>query len=187
MRPVALTEYGALSAASHVSKSMLVVANENKQIKTAYGDINISAGSLVLILNFANGVAVYDLDDTHRGAVRVTAQNHEFNLFPGTSVTLSSNSVNSFEEVNPAQLFAYRNVSTHQVAEDLKAFSSEFYVPMALRVVQPLKQLVSSKHPNAKRVSNHLLKTTVAGLQMRAKGEQFKQIPRKANYLMALR
>ncbi len=181
LRPVALTEYGAISLANHVSKSVFVVADSDKTINTPYGVIHISAGSMVLVLNFSNGVAVYDLDDTHRAAVKVSTRNHEFHLFPGSSVLLSSEKSAEFEHLNPAQLFAYRGITKLELDSELSAFSSEFYVPLALKVVQPLKQLVNSKHPNAKKFSHHLLKTTVAGLQTRGRSEQFKQIPKSKN------
>jgi hypothetical protein len=131
-----------------------------------------------LILSFNGGLAVYDLDDAHKSAVSVSAQGQEFKLFPGMNVVVTSNAVKSFEQINPAQIFAYRNIRSHEIGAGMKAFSTEFFVPTALQTVLPLKQLLSSKQPNARRMVEHVLKTTAATMQLKSKGGQYQQIMR---------
>jgi hypothetical protein len=43
-------------------------------------------------------------------------------------------------------------------------FSCEFFVSSAMQAVVPLKQLLQSNHPNARRLTEHMLKTTAASI-----------------------
>ena len=158
--------------------SLVFAPTVDSTIKTPYGTVKVDAGSLVLILSFSNGLAVYDLDDSHHNAVSVLTPGQEFKLFPGMNLVVTSNEVKSFEQINPAQLFAYRNITAHELAGGMKAFSTEFFVPSAIQAVLPLKQLLSSNQANAKRLIDHLLKTTAATMQVKSNGAQFQQKPR---------
>jgi hypothetical protein len=50
----------------------------------------------------------------------------------------------------------------------IKVFTSEFDAMQSLQMILPLKQLVVSQHPGAKKVASRLLKTTVIMMQMGA-------------------
>ena len=158
--------------------ALLLAPTSDKTIKTNFGTVKIAAGSLVLILASSVGVAVYDLDDTHTQAVTVSTAQEEFVLSPGVSVMISSSAVKTFDQINPAQLLAYRNIVAKEIGGGLKVFSTEFSVPGAVQVVLPLKQLLKSGHPNARRISAHLFKTTAARLQIQSKGTSFQQVTR---------
>jgi hypothetical protein len=167
---------------SNLDRGSLVFAPAvDSSVKTPFGTVHVDAGSLVLILSFGNGLAVYDLDDSHKNAISVSAEGKKFMLYPGMNLLVTRNSVRGFDEINPAQMFAYRNVSEHALGGGLKAFSTEFFVPMAIQTIAPLKQMMSSNHPHARKMADHLLKTTAATIQMKTgSSQQYRQITRPA-------
>jgi hypothetical protein len=134
----------------------------------------MKAGSLVLVFAFDGGVAIYDLDDEHAGAVTVQSHGQKFSLSPGESISIIHNSACTFDSINPAQNFAYRNIQNHELPDNARAFRAEFHIPTAIQTVSALKELVNSRHPKAR----HLLKTTAAMLQLRSTGGAYQQIPR---------
>lgn len=149
-------------------------------ITTTGGKLHVDAGALVLVISFDGGLAVYDLDDQHAASVKLETQNgHKFHLNPGMSVVVSHLGGRSFDEVNPAQSIAYREIKSH-LAGGATAYTAEFSVPSAMRAVVPLKNLLVSKHPMAKRLAFHLLKTTAANQQVHSRSGGFQLVPRKA-------
>ena len=158
--------------------SVLFAPAVDRTIDTPFGIVEVDAGSLVLVLSFGSGLAVYDLYDPHRGAASVSVNDQRFALHPGFGLVVTSNSVRSFEQINPAQDFGYRNIVVQEIGGGLKAFSSEFVIPSALQAVQPLKELVHSEHPNARRLRDKLLKTSAALLTIRSGSKRFEQVLR---------
>jgi hypothetical protein len=157
--------------------SILLAPAVDTSLNTAFGKVKIKAGSVVLVLSTSNGVAVFNFDDQQRGAVTISAPDKDIELFPGMSAMVTSKAAGSFEEVNPAQLFAYRNIVGTSAGSLHKVFVGEFSVPAAIQSVIPLKQLLSSHNVNAKRLSAHLLKTTAANLQVHSNGGGYQQMP----------
>jgi hypothetical protein len=158
--------------------AVLLAPAKDRCVKTSFGTIKMAAGSLVLILSFASGIAVYDLDDTHQKAVTVSTANKQFQLYPGMNIVISNSEEKTFEQINPAQRMAYRNIVETQIGRGQKVFSTEFSVPGALQFVHPLKQLLNSNNQNAKRITEHLIKTTAARMQVQNKGTGFQQMIR---------
>ncbi len=150
----------------------LIAPQFDSVVETKFGRVNIDAGALVLLIQNANGLAIYDLDDAHGKSVSLTQNGQTLHLYPGLGVLLSNSSRATFEESNAAQAFCYRDIKSHAFGAGLKVFSAEFSIPSAIRSVAPLKQLFASKQQSAKRVSSHLLKTVAASQQTR-KGDRF--------------
>src|SRR5262249_22301926 len=105
--------------------SVVFAPTVDRAIETPFGTIDIDAGSLVLVLSVADLVAVYDLDDRHRGAVSISVHGQRFTLHPGIGVVVTSQAIKSFDQINPAQHFGYRDVIAHEVDGGLRAFSCE--------------------------------------------------------------
>ncbi len=155
----------------HLKRGSVVFApSHDTVVRTAYGDVKIDAKSLVLMMSFRNGLAVYNLHDEHSRAVSVKTGDRELVLSPGMQVVITHDSVRSFEEVNPASLFGYRNLRVRNIGQGLKSFMSEFSVPQAMTSVTTLRQLVTSRHPQARKCANHMLKTAAILSQMRSGG-----------------
>src|SRR5262249_39800172 len=59
------------SAANLYKGSVVFAPKRDTVVKTQFGDVKVAAKSVVLIMSFTGGTAVYDLDDTHANAVSV--------------------------------------------------------------------------------------------------------------------
>ncbi|MBS1993016.1 MAG: hypothetical protein JSS83_21010 [Cyanobacteria bacterium SZAS LIN-3] len=146
------------------------------QVNTPHGQIQIAPNSVVLVMNFSNGLAVYDLHDSRNGAVSIVSNGEKIPLGPGRAVVITNGGDHGFEYVNPAQLFAYRNLRSRALSGGRRAYHSEFHTLQAISCVQPLKEMLRSKDAGAQKISGQLLKTSAILLQMG--GARFEQIPR---------
>jgi hypothetical protein len=158
--------------------SVVFAPSRDTLVNTPFGTVKIDAKSIVLIMSFRHGLSVFDLADAHGKAVVVQAGKHDVVLNPGMHVSITRDTVGGFEEINPAQLIGYGNINERRLGEGMKAFTSEFSVPLAVAAVNPLRQLVNSKHPNAQRVSKHMLKT--AAILTQIHNAKYEQIMRPA-------
>jgi len=66
-----------------------------------------------------------------------------------------------------------------KIGYGLQAFVSDFSVASAIKSVRPLKLLVLSNHPEARKLAEHLIKTTAVLLQLKpdANYQQFMAVP----------
>jgi fibronectin-binding autotransporter adhesin len=162
------------------SGAVLAAPQSDTKVHTSVGDVSIAADSVVLIMTLRDGkgLAVYNFDDRRKDAVCVSAGGRKISVPPGTSTVIVSDSVSTFEQINPAQLITYRYVKERHLNSGLKAFHAEFALPSALVAVKPLKQLITSNHAATKRLGNHLLKTMAILNQLQGGGDNFRQILR---------
>jgi len=149
----------------------------NTTVKTPFGNVDIDAKSIVLLIASKHGIAVYNLDDQHRDAVRVHAGGRTLTLSPSNQAVITSKQNTAFEQVNPLETMAYRRVTDFEIGANLRAFNSEFSMLSAISTIKPLKSIVSSKHPEARRISAHLLKTAAAMVQLKAGLESYQKVP----------
>jgi hypothetical protein len=161
--------------------TVVVAPSTDTVINTPVGQIKVGAKSLALVMAFANGLAVYDLDDVRKGAVEVIAGGQSITMSPGQHIFVTNNNARTFEDVNPAQMIGYRGITSRDLNGGLKVFSAEFCVPHACHAVKPLKHLLQSNHPHDKKVAAHLLKTTAVTMQLRGRNGEYQQVfrPRK--------
>jgi predicted ATPase len=161
--------------------TVMAAPSTDAVINTPLGQIKVGAKSLALVMAFANGLAVYDLDDTRKGAVEVIAGGKSITLSPGQHIFVTNSNVRGFEDVNPAQMIGYRGITSQSLNNGLKVFSAEFSVPHACNAVKPLRQLLKSNHPHDRKVANHLIKTTAVTMQLRGRNGDYQQVfrPRK--------
>jgi hypothetical protein len=148
------------------------------QIETRFGRIHLAARSLALVIAFRNGVAVYDLDDLHASSVTIESGPSQIRLYPGMQAIITDATTASLSDVNPTQAIGYRSIRTQQMGPKLKAFISEFDTLQSLQAVLPLRQIVTSKHPEARKVANHLLKSMAILMQTGASRGAYEQVPR---------
>jgi hypothetical protein len=146
--------------------SVVFAPSRNTIVHTPYGTVKLAAKSLVLIMAFQGGLAVFDLHDLRSRSVTVQSGDHELVLSPGMHAVITHDSIKNFEQINPAQLFGYRGLRERNMGQGMKAFISEFSLSQAIAAVTPLKQIMNSKHPIALKHANHLLKTAAILNQM---------------------
>jgi hypothetical protein len=157
---------------------VLFAPKADTTVNTAFGSVRMDEGSLVLVLSFADGLAVYNLDDTHRGSVKVSVSGKDLSVNPGAALIVCGEQIREFEQINPAQLVAYRDVSGANLGSGLKAFNAEFSVASAINAVPALQHLLRSKNRDAMKLTAHFLKTTAAANQMKAGRAAYHQVVR---------
>jgi hypothetical protein len=151
----------------HLQRGAVVFApTVNTVVSTGFGQVCIAARSLVLVISLKDGVAIYDLDDQHKGAVTARVFNNEIPLGPGRHILVTHDSFKRFEDVNPAQMLGYNNVTDFNAGGGLKVFAAGFSVPSAMQTILPLAQLLGSNHPYAQKFGKHLMKTAALLTQM---------------------
>ncbi|MBS1997610.1 MAG: hypothetical protein JSS86_14915, partial [Cyanobacteria bacterium SZAS LIN-2] len=158
--------------------SVVFAPTKDIVVQTAYGPLEIAAKSVVLVMSFRHGLAIYNLHDLRANAVciKVNDSDKKIALIPGRAAVITGTNVRAFEQINPAQLFAYRNLRCRNIGESKQVFLSEFHTLQAISCVQPLKEMLRSKDAGAQKISGQLLKTSAILLQLG--GARFEQIPR---------
>jgi hypothetical protein len=134
----------------------LVVADKDTVIDTSFGTISIDRHSVVLLVVKNSAVSVYDLDDTHKGAVKVSVGGDEMVLAPGRHLTLAAGAASSFADVNPVPFVAHRHESVSDLKSGGKAFHSQFSLPTLLA---GLKAMQKSETRAQQIAFRHLMKT----------------------------
>ncbi len=142
------------------------VPSKNLVVKTAFGKIKIDAGSAVLLMAFADGIAVYDLHDSHRNGVSISAAGHEISLSPG-----------------------YRDVRELEFGNGLKAISSEFSIERAVALLFMVNKLEKDENQlqNAKtrKILANILKNAAIMHQLHSNKGRFEQFKRQSTTAFA--
>lgn len=152
--------------------SVLFAPLLDTQVETPKGTVRVAANSIALISVSDAGLSVFDLDDHHRGSVNVDAHGHNIVLSPGRHVMITPHHKHEFAQLNPIEAIAHRGLSSI-VKNGYRAHMSEFSVVSALDTVRPLKMLVASRHPNARRLAGRMMKTTAILMQIGGSSGQY--------------
>ena len=151
--------------------NVLFVPFRNTVVETPQGNVTIEAKSVALV-SVSNGkLAVYDLEDSHKGAVSIEAHGQKVTLAPGNHLTIAQAKSGEFAQVNAIEAIPHRNVATRALKNGVKFHSSEFSVVSAMHSIKPLQAVMGSKHPQAKKVADRMMKTTAVLLTLGGKGE----------------
>jgi hypothetical protein len=149
---------GAVSNAIHQnldSGALMLAPDHNTVVNTPYGAVSIAAGSVALLVSFEKGLAVYDLHDSHKGAVVISTENNSTTLMPGGSAVLTSAAVKAFEDINPAQFVGYRRLGSSALEGDTKVYQAEFDIMSMVQGLKPLHNMATSTSPvNRKTIAN---------------------------------
>jgi hypothetical protein len=145
-----------------VKGAMLLAPEQNTEVTTAFGTVHIAQNSVALIVCTDLGLAVYNLDDKHLGAVRVSANGESIALAPGRMLAITSKAVGGFEQVNPAQFVGYRGITSRELNGNLKAFQAEFNHLSILAGLEPLRSMFKSTDASKRKLGAHILKTSLA-------------------------
>ncbi|MBS1988974.1 MAG: S-layer family protein [Cyanobacteria bacterium SZAS LIN-3] len=156
--------------------ALLVASDSDSVVKTALGNIAIKARSLVLVLKFSGGLAVYNLHDTSKNAVQLEIGGQTTAIQPGRSVIVATGQRKRFEEINPAQLICYGPLKESNLASDLKVFHGEFSLPSAINAVPSLRNLLNSGNARDRKLAEQFLKTTSIMMQLRGNTTNFRQV-----------
>jgi hypothetical protein len=87
-------------------------------------------------------------------------------LVPGRCAVVTGPSVDSFEHINPAQLVAYRRLTSHAVDQTVRVFLADFEIMSVARGLKPLAAMFKSDRPASRKVTNAMLKTAAILMQL---------------------
>jgi hypothetical protein len=136
--------------------TQLFAPQKDSVISTAFGDVSVGAGAVVLIVAMHNGIAIYDLHDSRNNHVAFTNGDTTFALAPGRHLLVTDRHVSDYESVNPLGAVSHRKLEKSDIGST-RAFSSEFSILSALKLKQ-LVELSSSGAAQDRRIINQLLK-----------------------------
>ena len=127
--------------------------------ETSFGKVAISANSVVMVVSFEGGLAVYNLHDTKKNAVQIVAADRRITVSPGRNVVLTSRNIRCFEEINPAQAVGYKRLSAKATTDGLKSFESDFNVVSLLQSYPGLRQYTTINAVGNEKAIKAMLKT----------------------------
>jgi mucin-19 len=167
---------GEVSNTSTVSRrtmergSLLLSPVQNETVDTPYGSVTVAANSVALIISSDNGLAVYNLHDTHKGAVAIHTATSNITLAPGRSAVITA-SAKSFEAVNPAPFIGYRRVSGHDASgQAAKIYQADFEILSALRGLPGVKDMMKAEDAKSRAAMSSMLKTAAILNQLSGSG-----------------
>jgi hypothetical protein len=166
---------GSVSNAGHITLDrgpLLLSPEQDTVVETPFGNVNVSANSMALIIASANGLSVYNLHDAHKNAVVVSNGSNTVSLIPGRSAVFASTSVKSFEEANQVPFVPYRRVTGKEL-ENGKIYQAEFDLTTMVRGLPALKKLVGSTDAKQRASAGNVLKTAAILMQLSASGEPY--------------
>ncbi len=166
----------------------LCAFSANTLVQTPFGCIQMAPNAIALVMVMSDGMAVYNFDDRKTGDVKIISGTDVIALTPGRHALLTRNLAGAYEHVNPAQLFAYSNINKKE-QKDIHIYTADFYLIQALKVVQPIRELLraSSHSAEAKRIANHLLKTAVLMSNFTGNGANYKLYLRQTAGVLDMR
>lgn len=152
------------------SGNVLFVPSSDTVVDTPYGIVRVGAKSVALVSVTPAGLAVYDLDDKHKGAVVLESNGHNLVLSPGCHAMVTPHHEAQFAQINAIETIAHRNL-TSALKNGMRAHTSEFSVISAMDTVRPIKAMFKTLHPKGKQVADHMLKTSAIVLQLGSGGK----------------
>ncbi|MDZ4834071.1 MAG: hypothetical protein SGJ27_09870 [Candidatus Melainabacteria bacterium] len=152
---------------------LLLSPSNDTVVDTAFGAVTVDMGSVVLIIVNDNELAVYNLHDSHKGAVLISRDSRTISIPPQHVAVLAKSSMESFEEVNPAPFVAYRQVSSQDLSREIKLYQAEFEFTSMISGLPALQKLMADKTGPIKKTMGRMLKTAAIMRQLSSGGEAY--------------
>lgn len=153
----------------------LLVADRDMEIALKVGTLKLAEGSVVLISNTEKGAAVFDFHDPGKGKVALVIGDKTVALSPGRHLHATSHPSKDFAEVNGLDMIGHRRVSTNVITGGVTLHSSEFSTLSAMELIGPLKKVMASSHPEARKLAQQMIKTSAVLMHLGAgASEDFK-------------
>lgn len=148
----------------------LVAPSTDIELRTEMGTVKIAAGAIAYVMNTGNGVAVFDLHDTTRSGVVISAGDRSVALAgPGTMAVLTGHGAGDFNQVDESiRRIAYR--APRRFGKDATSglFLADFSITSALATILPLRQMRTSQLASDRAAFEQVLKNAAILWQVRA-------------------
>ncbi len=155
---------------------ILFAPDSATQLLTPYGNVEIDAGSMALVVVDSNALGVYDFHDGKKGSVRVNVDGKTLHLSPGHCTVVSEKS-GQFCDVNPVETIGYGKLNEIVSDAGKRVYTAEFSTVHAAAAVLPLQEIMRSSHPEARKLAAKFLKTSAVLMHL---GQQEFQLHPKA-------
>lgn len=136
------------------------------RLHTAYGDIKIGANAVVLVSVTEDGVAIYNMHDSHSGDVMVSAGNAKHSLNIGDHLMLSCHP-GEYADVNPVPSITHADLKVSKLQNGTRLFRSKFSLASAITDYGPIATLKQSATARERRIADRLIKNAAILMQMR--------------------
>src|SRR5579885_870078 len=167
--------------------SILFTPERALAVESSFGRITIGAGAVVLVVALHNGVAIYDLHDSHAGDVTLSTQGHTVCLAPGHHVLTARQGITSYEQVNPLAAVGHRNLHVKDCGHGTRQFSSEFSLVSALNGLRPLVQMKQSNNARDARIIKEIMKDAAIIQTTRRFSGTYRRMAASRTYVTAQR
>ena len=148
------------------SNTLLCPDDRNITVRAGSAQISVRKGAAAFVVNNGRDVAVLSLHDGSGAGVTVKIDGQIVVLRSGEQLLLTSSASspasNTFAEVNPLSEVAVRNVVSHNLKSDLRAFTCEFSIPSAMQNLKAIKRLADSAKKSERQTYAKMLKNAAA-------------------------
>ena len=141
---------------------VLFAPTKDTVVQTHEGNVYIPAGSIALVYETGNDVAVYDFVDSFGKPIQVESGGSMIPLQPGQQLVLSRSQNARFDSINPGNDVGYRDISVRKLDKGITAYISDFSIPSALVNHEPCRMLRKSKDSSHRDTLQKIMKTTAA-------------------------
>ncbi|MBS1993585.1 MAG: hypothetical protein JSS86_01095 [Cyanobacteria bacterium SZAS LIN-2] len=150
----------------HLEKgAMLLSPEQDTLIESPFGTVAVAAHSVALLVSYDRGLAVYDLHDSHTGAVAIRSHGAQVCLSPGRSAVLTQ-AGGGFEEVNPVRTVGYRNLTNKTLGDNTKVYQGEFALLSVINGLKPFGEMAHSDNAKTRKTIDNVLKTAAILMQL---------------------
>lgn len=143
----------------------LIVADRDMEVAVNVGKLKVAEGSVVLVSTTPTGTSVFDFHDPGKNSVMLTVAGRSLAISPGRHLHATSQKTSDFASVNSLPHIPHRRL-TCNTTDGGTVFVSEFSTLSAMEAVEPLKKVLTLKHPEARKLANQMLKTSAVLLQL---------------------
>lgn len=151
----------------------LIVADRDMEVAVNVGKLKLAEGSVVLVSTTPTGTAVYDFHDNGKNSVLLTVAGRSLAISPGRHMHATSEKTSDFAAVNSLFHIPHRRVNC-VTTDGGTVFTSEFSTLSAMEAVEPLKKVLTLRHPEARKLAGQMIKTSAVLLQLGGNSEEFK-------------
>jgi hypothetical protein len=143
------------------SGASLYAPKQDTIIETPFGSVGIAKDSIAMVIASENGLAVYDLHDTHKNSIFIKCGPDQSNiaLTPGHSAVLTHRDVETFEQINPAQKVSYKKLTGTPFDSEHTVYQGEFEIFSMIQSLGPLRDMIGSNDSVMRKTAGHMIKT----------------------------
>lgn len=132
---------------------------------TPFGNVNLAADSIALVVVTECGLSLFNLHDEHRGSVNLARDGKRFAVVLGEHLTVAKKG-KDFAELNPVPSIAHADLQTSN-GKELNLYQSKFSLTSAITGLDSIALLKKSADSSKRKLSDRLYKNAAILMQFR--------------------